>query len=55
MTSAQSEHFDDATAVEFKDAVAKKIEPPTTNKRQSTLPSQPGSSGGTIKSLHARR
>jgi hypothetical protein len=50
-----SEHFDDATAVEFRDAVAKKIQPPTTNKRQSTLPSQPGSSGGTTKSLHARR
>jgi hypothetical protein len=37
------EHFDDATAVEFRDAVAKKIQPPTANKRQSTLPSQPGS------------
>jgi hypothetical protein len=49
------EHFDAATADEFRDAVAKKIQPPTANKRQSMLPSQSGSSGNTTKSLHARR
>jgi hypothetical protein len=53
-----SEHFEATTAVEFRDAVAKKIRPPTLNqtgKRQSTLPGPTGSSGGTTKSQPARR